>query len=261
MRKLMSLLLGIGWGLASASQTALGDGACCLGDGTCLDTNQAGCDGSSGEFLGEGTTCIRNICVGACCLADKACAEDASDGCNAAAGSFQGAQTTCTLHCAAKLSSVFSYQGQPKQAGVPLQGTADLEFSLWTSAKGADLVGNLLAVEKVPVSGGLFSVPLDIGSNVFNGNVKFNYFVNGVRRGFADLELIRENHGYVPEVRGVPFGTQYRLAHRQILVENGILNPDFTPNEATAAMMGWTLRDPEPDELSRAASSTNGESE
>ena len=92
-----------------------------------------------------------------------------------------------------------------------------------------------------------------------NGNVQFNYLVNGVRRGFADLELIKENQGYVPEVRGVPYGTQYRPAHRQILVENGILNPDFTPNEATAAMMGWTLRDPEPDELSRAASSTEGE--
>ena len=93
-----------------------------------------------------------------------------------------------------------------------------------------------------------------------NGNVQFNYFVNGVRRGFADLELIRENHGYVPKVRGVPYGTQYREGHRQILVENGILNADFTPNEATAAMMGWTLRDPEPDELSRAASSIKGES-
>ena len=32
------------------------------------------------------------------------------------------------------------------------------------------------------------------------------------------------------------------------------------PHEATAAKMGWTLRDPEPDELSRAASSTKGES-
>lgn len=80
---------------------------------------------------------------------------------------------------------------------------------------------------------------------VGNGNVEFDYFVNGVRRGFADLELIRENHAYVPEVRGVPYGTQFRPAHRQILVENGILNPDFTPNEATAAMMGWTLRDPD----------------
>ena len=74
---------------------------------------------------------------------------------------------------------------------------------------------------------------------------------NPVRRGFADLELIRENHAYVPETRGVPYGAQYREAHRQILVHNGILNPDFTPNERKAGEMGWTLRDPTSEELSR----------
>ena len=92
---------------------------------------------------------------------------------------------------------------------------------------------------------------------VGNGNVEFDYFVNGVRRGFADLELMRENFSYVPEVRGVPYGNQYRKGHRQILVENGILNPDFTPNEATAAMMGWTLRDPEPEDQPTEESKPN----
>ncbi len=82
-----------------------------------------------------------------------------------------------------------------------------------------------------------------------NGEVDFDYFVNGIRRGYADLELIRENRAYVPETRGVAYGTQYTEAHRRILVENGILNPDFTPNEETAARMGWTLREPESDDL------------
>ncbi len=58
-----------------------------------------------------------------------------------------------------------------------------------------------------------------------------------------------KDHAYVSEVRGVLYGTQYPEARRQILVEDGILNPDFTPDEATAAMMGWTLRDPEPEDL------------
>ena len=82
-----------------------------------------------------------------------------------------------------------------------------------------------------------------------NGNVRFNYFVNGIRRGFADHESIRENHAYVPDTRGVPYGTQYREGHRRILIENGILNSDFTPNEETAARMGWTLNDSDLDEL------------
>jgi hypothetical protein len=88
---------------------------------------------------------------------------------------------------------------------------------------------------------------------VGNGDVQFDYFVNGVRRGFADHESFRENNAYVPEVRGIPFGTQFRPGHRQILVDNGILNPDFTPNERTAARMGWKLRDPKPEELRAAA--------
>jgi len=32
---------------------------------------------------------------------------------------------------------------------------------------------------------------------------------------------------------------------RQLLVENGTLNSDFTPNEATAQRLGWKLIDPE----------------
>ncbi len=75
-------------------------------------------------------------------------------------------------------------------------------------------------------------------------NVEFDYFVNGVRRGYADVQLIRENHAYVPEVRGVPYGTQYPEALCKILVDNGILNPDYTPNEQTAARLGWTLKEP-----------------
>ncbi len=75
-------------------------------------------------------------------------------------------------------------------------------------------------------------------------DVEFDYFVNGVRRGFADLECIGENQAFVPEERDVPYGTQYPEALRRILVENGILNADFTPNEATAARLGWTLADP-----------------
>ncbi len=63
------------------------------------------------------------------------------------------------------------------------------------------------------------------------------------------MKPIRENQAYVPSVRGLPYGTQYRASHRRILVENGILNADFSPNEQTAATMGWSLRSPTPEEL------------
>ncbi|MCE9593161.1 MAG: FG-GAP-like repeat-containing protein [Planctomycetes bacterium] len=79
-----------------------------------------------------------------------------------------------------------------------------------------------------------------VGSDL---DLDVDYLVQGVRRGFSKLETIRDNQAFVPEVRGVPYGTQYPIELRRILVENGILNADFTPNEATALRLGWTLRD------------------
>jgi hypothetical protein len=69
----------------------------------------------------------------------------------------------------------------------------------------------------------------------------FTYFVNGVRRGFAKYEPYLPNTAFRPDVKGVPFGTQYPDALRDILVKNGVLNSDYTPNEATAARLGWKL--------------------
>jgi hypothetical protein len=77
-----------------------------------------------------------------------------------------------------------------------------------------------------------------------NADVKVDYMVTGTRLGHKGLETIRENSSFVPEWRGIPFGSQYKPAYRQLLVKNGILNADFTPNEATASKNGWVLKDP-----------------
>jgi len=85
----------------------------------------------------------------------------------------------------------------------------------------------------------------DLHSVVIRGtnDVRFDYTVNGLRRGFEEVEVMAANHNFVPEVAGVPFGTQYPESYRHILVENGILNADFTPNLATAQAQGWQLRE------------------
>ncbi len=80
-----------------------------------------------------------------------------------------------------------------------------------------------------------------------SADVRVHYTVHGVRRGYAAIETIRPNHAFVPQHRGVPWGTQHPDAIRRILVENGTLNPDFTPNEETASRMGWVLVDPATD--------------
>ncbi len=74
-------------------------------------------------------------------------------------------------------------------------------------------------------------------------DVNFHYFVNGVRRGFASYTPIRENVSFVPQELGQAFGTQYPAGLQAVLIANGILNPDGTPNEQTASEQGWDLRD------------------
>lgn len=73
---------------------------------------------------------------------------------------------------------------------------------------------------------------------------EFFYTVNGVRAGMTEHVAIVENTYFKPTVRGVPYGEYYPKAYRDLLVANGTLNADYTPNEATAARLGWVLTDP-----------------
>jgi hypothetical protein len=138
------------------------------------------------------------------------------------------------------------------ESGTYFRGTAELsggraviavpeEFRLVTEAED-------LSVQLTPVGARavLWVEHQDLDEVVVRGDndVTFHYQVNGVRRGFSDTERVRDAKLFVPELRGVPYGSQYPDELRQLLVANGTLNPDFTPNEATAAERGWTLRDP-----------------
>ncbi|MFH1107875.1 MAG: hypothetical protein V1790_01565, partial [Planctomycetota bacterium] len=84
---------------------------------------------------------------------------------------------------AAPLGTEFMYQGQLKEGGAPLDGTADFQFTLWDSAgsgnppTGGTQVGVVQAINALPVTAGLFSVTLnganEFGGNAFNGNARW----------------------------------------------------------------------------------------
>ena len=116
------------------------------------------------------------------------------------------------------------------------------EWKLVTDAQGITVqVSTIRSLGQITVMEQSRSRIIVIGTE----DCEFNYFVNGVRRGFTKYEPYETNHGFKPDVRGVPFGSQYPKALRDILVGNGILNADYTPNEATAARLGWKLKDKE----------------
>ena len=91
----------------------------------------------------------------------------------AACAAFAG-QTTAS---AEPVDTAFTYQGQLKQSGNPVDGLVDMRFALFTAAIGGAQVGDTLFFDgvktnpgPVDVLNGLFTVELDFGVEVFNGD-------------------------------------------------------------------------------------------
>src|ERR1043165_5717753 len=63
--------------------------------------------------------------------------------------------------------SSISYQGQLKQSGSPLTGTADLVFTLWDAAAGGFQIGFTAQRLNTPLANGLFTVDVDFGIEAF----------------------------------------------------------------------------------------------
>ena len=84
---------------------------------------------------------------------------------------------------ATPLGTGFTYQGQLKENGAPMDGTAHLRFSLWDAAgAGSPPVGGIQIgashlLANVVVANGLFTVPLNsggqFGANAFNGEARW----------------------------------------------------------------------------------------
>lgn len=120
---------------AGNARAGEGLGACCFGPGKgCVVTDEAACIEMPGEFRGDGTEC--SVCLSA-------------------------------------MPTSFTYQGQLKLAGTPVNGSVSLLFSAWAQANDGDQVGGPLVYDGVEVVNGLFTVEVDFGPATFNGNARW----------------------------------------------------------------------------------------
>ncbi|HLB12851.1 MAG TPA: hypothetical protein VJO15_07840, partial [Dehalococcoidia bacterium] len=71
------------------------------------------------------------------------------------------------------LGTAFTYQGFLKQAGSPVSGTCDLQFSLWDDGSAGTQAGSTLTSGGVGVGNGLFTVSLDFGASPFDGQARW----------------------------------------------------------------------------------------
>ncbi len=69
--------------------------------------------------------------------------------------------------------TAFTYQGQLKQGGNAYNGTVDMSFSVYDAASGGNLIGGPLSMPGVSVTDGLFTVLLDFGGGVFQGDLRW----------------------------------------------------------------------------------------
>ena len=81
---------------------------------------------------------------------------------------------------AGKTDTAFTYQGQLKQAGVPLTGIADMHFTLFDAPDDGSQIADPVVLDglkgrsgPVNLENGLFSIKLDFGAEVFNGDPRY----------------------------------------------------------------------------------------
>lgn len=74
---------------------------------------------------------------------------------------------------AAPVSTAITYQGQLKDNGSPVNGSVEMSFRLFDDPVGGSPVGGIIGIPLVDMSGGLFSVELDFGVGVFDGDERY----------------------------------------------------------------------------------------
>jgi hypothetical protein len=74
---------------------------------------------------------------------------------------------------AVPIGTAFTYQGQLKQGGVPVNGTCDVRFRLFDAAAGGVQIGPDQTPSGVTLTNGLFTVTLDFGATAFTGEARW----------------------------------------------------------------------------------------
>ena len=82
-------------------------------------------------------------------------------------------QPESNLSVAAQVSEAISYQGMLEENGIPVTGSRDMTFRLYSDDGCTTLASGIVDISGVPIDNGHFSVQLDFDPSVFTGQAFF----------------------------------------------------------------------------------------
>jgi len=86
-----------------------------------------------------------------------------------------------TVSPAAPMGTAFTYQGRLIDTNQPADGIYDFKFKLYNAQENASQIGSAITIDELDVTEGCFTVELDFGSGVFDGNAR--WLEIGIRPG------------------------------------------------------------------------------
>ncbi|MCB0160699.1 MAG: hypothetical protein KDD83_21350 [Caldilineaceae bacterium] len=89
-----------------------------------------------------------------------------------AGGSLQASAPSAPDNADATVGTVFTYQGNLKKSGQPVNADCNFQFSLWGDQSGGAQIGATRTISNATVQTGLFTVELDFG-NQFSGEPRW----------------------------------------------------------------------------------------
>ena len=109
--------------------------------------------------------------------------------------------------------SGFIYQGVLTVGGVPANGSYDFQVNLWDAVTGGTPIGNALSVTGQPVTNGVFTIPVDFGSSVFQGDARWLQLAVRQNSGIYTLLTPRQPISATPYAMSLIPGATLRNAY------------------------------------------------